>query len=146
MSVSFDNTVSGKLKLLFDGVVKFIFNSDGSIESLGVPFLKEFESEPLTFSAGSLISVEHDLGIKPKLYTASMVCVTAQHGYSVGQEVALTNYYSYNDGRFGTTVFVDDTHIKVKFAITGPVVLNPINAEASLITTSNWKLILRAWV
>lgn len=61
---------------------------------------KYFESEPLAWVPGGLLTVSHGLGAIPKSITYTYVCVTAFGGYGVGDRIELSPY-SFTDSSAG---------------------------------------------
>ena len=149
MNVSFDNTVSGKLRLLFDGVPRFTFNEDGTIDAEGFPesfpFTKEYVSDEFTF-VNAPITFEHGMGVLPKFVRLDARCIVAEHGYLVGEvlEVPLigtgTGGSSYNGAVVKTT-----THLRLRLAVSG-IAITTMNAGAwATLNSANWVYTLRAW-
>lgn len=110
-----------------------------------------FTSSELTISAGGGGAVAHGLGAMPTLVKPYWVCKTAEYGYSIGQYVDASNVIStWTSGTaysVGFTIAVDGTNISYRYATTQPIgLLNLSTGDSVFGTTSNWRLVLRAWV
>lgn len=48
--------------------------------------------------AGAMTAWSHGLGVLPRVVTVSIVCITAEHGYAIGEEVPIltAEYFSTN--------------------------------------------------
>ncbi|WP_137972009.1 hypothetical protein [Pseudomonas sp. F(2018)] len=107
------------------------------------PFTKEYVSAEQTITAGGVVTLAHGLGVKPKLVRAYLVCKTAEHGWSVNDEVNIealvASASSYNYGYGANT-----TNIRAVCGGSGCVVHNA-SGSSSTVTAANWRLILRAW-
>lgn len=102
------------------------------------------DSGNLTFPVGGALTTwNHGLGVIPKMVTVSIVCITAEHGYEIGEEVPIltAEYFSTN---FQTVSF-DATAVRfvagAGFAV--PVV-RKTDFGFSWVTPANWKLRIRA--
>lgn len=111
-------------------------------------FTAKFTSSQITMASGA--SAAHGLGAVPFGFSCCMHCLTADLGYSPGQEVALPAT-SYNGAGGGTpsevAVYADATN--VYFATNSDTVISVPEAGGGAlggyITPSHWALIFRAW-
>ncbi|RWI94675.1 MAG: hypothetical protein E5X33_28480 [Mesorhizobium sp.] len=115
------------------------------------PITKSYESAPQAVSALGLITLAHGFGIKPKLLQLSLICVTAQAGFSPGDELYLgapSSFYG-NDGSgssVGWTMKTDATNIFIKCGNNVlPNVVNISSGGDSSLTEVNWNMVVRAW-
>lgn len=119
--------------------------SDGSGKLDGwvtVALTKSFESAEQTLVLSTTISVAHGLGVKPKLSQASIICKTAELGFSVGDEVSFEDW----DGVSAImTIGTNSSNIWSSISAGNPVVVRKDTQAHNTITLANWKLILRAW-
>lgn len=112
-----------------------------------VPFLKYYESAEQTITVGGLTTVAHGLSGKPRGVLVTVICKTAEHGYSVGDEVAVA------DTQFDAATTPDNRQATVGFDTGGNMFVLPQKiavypkggGAAQTITAANWRLILRAW-
>ena len=143
--------------VVINGVDRMALNDDGSMELLTpaanpsgnkiptagqLPFTKEYVSPEQTITVGAVISLTHLLGVMPKLVQATIVCKTAELGFSVGDEVdaykdASTSNFNFNIGRNQTTLR----------CICGANGIAGFSAAGvfTALTPANWRLIVRAW-
>lgn len=106
------------------------------------PFTKEYTSAEQTVTAGSITSLAHGLGVMPKLVQVTLICKTAELGFSVGDEVdaykdANTNNFNYSVGRNSTT-------LRCICGANGVALFSNTGAFTT-VTPANWRLIVRAW-
>lgn len=120
--------------------------ADGSaVQSL---FSKEYTSPDQTITSGGSLTLTHNLTKRPKLVTISLICKTAELGYSVGQEAFLFGqWYAAGGNAAGVVVVHDSTNVFVRFGNATPPFWLPNWATGvpGNITNSNWGLIVRAW-
>ena len=113
-----------------------------------VPFTKSFESAQQTITSGALVTVAHGLGAQPKLYGAYLQCVTAERGYSVGQEIPATISNANTNSVALNPFSADATNIYFRYSNNGSCFeANDFGSGggANNLTNANWKLVLRAW-
>jgi hypothetical protein len=113
---------------------------DGSVQSTAAE--STFVSSPQSVVIGTTAQVAHGLGVQPNFYTVSARCVNSEFGYSVGDEVLISN--SYPVGGFAT-VFANTTFVGI-YAINGIEVLIRPSGGGVFITPANWRFIYRARV
>lgn len=113
-----------------------------------VPFTKSFESGQQTITAGGALTLAHGLGVQPKLYLPYIKCLTAESGYSIGDEVII-NPATSGEGSLnrGISIVPDATNINIRFGSDNPPILmmNKSTGAFTGATSANWKLIIRAW-
>ena len=114
-------------------------NYPATLQSVG-----RFTSSNQTITLGGSLTIAHGLGARPFAVSASLECLTAEHGYAVGDSVyiALSN----GTGSNGYTVSANDTaNLRVIFGSTASFILNNLTTgAAATITPGNWRLKLRA--
>ena len=106
-------------------------------------FANAFESSPITLAINTVHSAAHGLGAIPKLIQAVLRCTTAEHGYSIDDEVLVSSYYETSS--IGTTVAADATTIYMIYTASLRV-FNKSTAAAAGITTANWDVVLKGWL
>jgi hypothetical protein len=123
------------------------FDGSGNPAELDPPsggvFSESYESSDQTITASSTLNVAHGLTGIPSLVHVVLKCVTAESGYSVGDEV-IPHYYS-NRSVGGFAFSADATNVTI---ITTPYIdIANKGAPASNfnITMSKWRYVVRAY-
>lgn len=109
-------------------------------------FSKSFESSQQTITAGGTLTLAHGLAGRPKLVWAVLQCTTANLNYSIGDEVPYGPFNDYDGSNSrGIGLYLADTsNIGVRFASDAISVINKSTGVLSNITTSSWRLVVRA--
>jgi hypothetical protein len=113
-----------------------------------LPFSQSFESAQQTISAAGGLTLAHGLASAPKLYMGVLICVSAEAGYSINDEVLLPVGANVDGagGVRGVTMTPDATNLNVRFASSGPLyILNKSTGAFVNITNASWRLVVRAW-
>lgn len=116
------------------------------LESIGKPFTKEYVSAEQIITGGGALTLNHGLGVVPKLWARYLVCKTAEHGYSVGDVIDVT--HTQDAGTYyGVSIVPDAINLVCRYAASGPVffILHKDSGGTINITATNWRLIVRAW-
>jgi hypothetical protein len=140
-------SIKATLKSYFDGLYSAPGHTHPASAISGLIFTKSFESSQQTITSAGTLSLVHGLGGKPKLLSTSIVCVEAENGYAVGDEVVLDLGASPSTDQ-GIAVAPSDEAIVIRFgalAMTSLVQLNKTTGARASVTNSRWKLIVRAW-
>lgn len=125
---------------------------DGKINAAGLqlngaalPLTKSFASSNQTITAAGALTLAHSLGEMPKLIQVHLKCLTAEHGYSIGDEVPWHTGDA-NAGR-GCSVVPDATNLNVRFGSNANTfnVINKTTGASAAITNANWAAIFKAW-
>lgn len=148
-----------------DGVDRVAFNEDGSMELLTpaanptgnkvptagqLPFTKEYVSPEQTITSAGGLTLPHGLGAAPKIYRCSLVCKTAEGGYSIGDVLEVPHTLDLTDtlsNSRGISLVGGTTNITIRF-VSNAVVYAAIrkdNGSVLALTSANWRLIVRAW-
>ena len=91
-------------------------------------------------SLGGTIDLSHNLGVKPKVSTVSLVNVTAQEGYSTGDEVSEADYYI-EVASHGFATRLRALVVRLIYAAGANIyVLNATTGAAAVITPANWNV------
>lgn len=98
----------------------------------------------------SVLSVAHGLGRMPYFYRVSLKCLTAEHGYSVGDEIDISGGANDGNANFGVGVSADATNVNISTAANGAgsiaFLIYPKGGGATAwITQANWAVVVRAW-
>lgn len=113
------------------------------------PLTKEYVSSEQTIVLGGALTLPHDLGASPKLVQLWLRCVVAEHGYSVGDLVQITNTADSigSVAGIGWSVVPDATNINLRAGNTAfaTLIIKNTGAGTTVNTVANWRLIVRAW-
>ena len=108
-----------------------------------VALTESFESSEVTIASGNT-EVTHGLGSIPKIFQVVVRCKTAEHGYSVGDEVEYGYPSGYNTGanhasstKCGISLPNTQIHLLPKV---------PSNQTPVVCDVTKWKLVFRAFV
>lgn len=108
-------------------------------------FTKSYTSTNQTITSGGSLTLAHSLGAAPALIQIRLKCLTAEHGYSIGDEViALAG--DANAGRFPSLV-PDATNINVRYGSSANAfnIANKTTGASAAITNASWAMIVKAW-
>lgn len=156
MTIGFRSDSSRSIVML-DGVDRVAFNEDGSLELLTpaanptgnkvmtvsqMPFSKVYNSPEQAITLGTVTSLTHNLGSRPKIVTLSAICKTAELGYAVGDEIDVGLAANNNSG--GASIGSNSTTLRMIAGASGIYCHNASGAVA-FITPANWRLVVRAW-
>lgn len=110
------------------------------------PLSKFFESAKQTITSAGLLTLAHGLGVEPKLISATLKCLTAEGGYSVGDSLAINIAPPSNTNAY-QSIKSDATNLYIRFGSAASVygTLNGSTGSGLVLTNGNWALILRAW-
>lgn len=114
--------------------------------SLG--FSKYYQSAQQTITAAGALTLAHGLGVKPILIYPVLQCTTAEHGYSIADEVQVPFIDSSGAAAgVGFSCVPDATNLNVRYGSGANtfIVLNKTTGAVASITNSSWRLVLRAW-
>lgn len=105
------------------------------------------ESSAITPTAGTTGSFAHGLGVAPVRYEAVLVNLTAQAGWSPGQEVRASDlsWGTNPQNRTGLQVGWDGTNVYWAIALDGVLILDRSTAAMTNITPANWELRIRVF-
>lgn len=108
----------------------------------GLGFTTYYESAEQTINTNTAVTLSHSLGVLPKFMTAELVCQTADLGYSVGDRVPV----SANDAgsNTGLATFYNLTQIGFVYGSAMLFIRKDTGTQGN-VTTSSWKVVLRAW-
>ena len=95
----------------------------------------------------TIAALPHGLGQIPSFVTVELVCKIAELGYLVG-DIANINTHMNNTATAhnGVGVKYDATNIEAIIAASGIDLISFNTGSASDITTTNWRLVFRAWL
>lgn len=112
-----------------------------------------FESAEQTIANGGKTTVAHGLSGNPKLFTLSLRCKTAEHNYSVGDELLFgaADIDSTSGGGGATrsiSIAADGTNLISTVGAnfnTGSNAYNKNTGGLVTLTNSRWRIVMRAW-
>lgn len=103
-----------------------------------------FESAPLAFpGSGVTTTITHGLGGLPRFSTISLRCITAEYGWSPGDEILLSSIHAISNNH-GITVGANTSQFKIRQY--GNIYIHRLDANSiDNVNAANWRLIVRAW-
>jgi hypothetical protein len=110
-------------------------------------FTKAFTSSQQTITNAGQLTLAHSLGAIPTLIQFRLKCLTAEAGYSIGDELMVSHHAEEAAGGRGVSTVPDATNIVIRYAAAANVfraVTKTTGAEINL-THANWRLIVKAW-
>lgn len=114
-----------------------------------LPFTASYDSGQQAITAAGSLTLAHGLGAKPKLCTVVLQCLTAEHGYSIGDEAmcAQTRQTAGGGGDRGVSLVPDAANLNIRFAASATAfnLLHKTTGAAVEVTNANWALVARAW-
>lgn len=106
---------------------------------------ESFTSAEQTITTGGSLSIAHGLSSTPYLYSIFLVCKSAEHGYSVNDQVAFNVAGDSASGSNILSLVTGSTNIAIRLGAATIQIANKSNGNISTITTSSWRLVVRAW-
>lgn len=109
-------------------------------------FTQSFTSANQVITSAGALTLAHGMAGVPTLLQFKAVCLTAEQGYSIGDEVVLHNNVL-GDGGGGPTQTSDATNIYIRYGDAGtPIrVGHKTTGAYTALTNANWNLIVKAW-
>ena len=109
----------------------------------GLPITPDFESAEQTVGVDTVLDVAHSLGEIPGFVQVVMRCKTAQHGFSINDEMPLGQHSGYSADA-GVTIYSDATNVTV---VQGDGIQMIADDDLNLtgITDGSWRWVVRAW-
>ena len=107
-----------------------------------------FESAEQTITVAGALTIPHGLGVKPFMVQCELICKTAEYGYSIGDKLQVQNggFTSSGISQYGMSLVADATNIAIRYGATSGAyyILDKTSGMVAVITTTNWKLIVKA--
>lgn len=121
-------------------------DSSGNVSTTAATFVSGQQNVP---SAGTTLTVAHGLGAVPFSLTVVLHCVTAEQGWSVGDEpIVYPGSMAYSGGGYsasGLQAWMDSTNVYLLQGSNGNLYLpNKGTGAQFAITQANWQLIIKA--
>jgi hypothetical protein len=110
---------------------------------------KRFVSAEQTLTSAGAVIIPHGLGVTPALFQFRLICKTAEVGYSIDDELIISNGFESSTGsaNYGFSCVPDTTNINIRYGSQVQVFI--VNHKTTGVGTGlnnvNWKLIVRAW-
>lgn len=110
-------------------------------------FTESYQSTDQTITAAGSLTLAHGLSATPQLVIARLKCTSAEHNYSVNDEVFTPVGSTNENNSRGVAVVPDGTNLNVRFGSNATTfqVLNKTTGAAANITNANWDIIFFAW-
>ncbi len=110
-------------------------------------FQKEFLSSGQTVTPAGALTIAHGLGAKPKIMHYLLVCLTAEFGYDIGDEVDLAVQFPPSNSNYGVSIVADATNINARFGAATFVflLLHKTTGLAVNIHPANWAFVVGAF-
>lgn len=129
--------------------IELVYNdSSGEFEIAPRAFLsEEFVSAEQTITVAGPLIIAHGLSVSPKLMQARLICKTAEHNYSINDEIIVSPFATDAVNSYGVSLVPDNTNINIRYGNVAGVflILNKTTGTVASITAANWRLIVRAW-
>jgi hypothetical protein len=136
---------------------KVTLTSDGgSPAAWAVQGARHYDSGQQTITTNGALTLTHNLGVQPANIEYWLRCVTAQAGFTAGQEVqiapGMAGWDNLNTGSsttsFGASTMASSTNIVVQFINKTSVfvIVAAMGGTGTALTNANWSLVIRAYV
>lgn len=98
-------------------------------------------------AAAGLLTVAHGLSGKPDLVQLWAEAVNTSAGYSPGDQVIVCDAFTAGVNSLGPQIYIDDTsNVEIRMAANfGLTVYNKTTGAAVVVTTTDWRFIVKAW-
>ena len=121
----------------------------GNVISVVPPALTVgYNSGQQTYTPGGSLTLAHSLGKVPTILQIKAHCLTAEGGYSIGDEVWVNpNLNDQNQGWGGFSVVPDATNLNVRYGASGNnfEIIRKDTGGVIRVTAANWALIFIAY-
>ena len=116
------------------------------VNGAALPFTKEFVSSNQTLTSAGALTIAHSLGVRPKLTQVWLECQTAEHGYSIGDQVQISTTDA-DASRSGVSLVADATNLNIRYGNSAGIFLlvHKTSGAAAVATNGNWRAIFKAW-
>ena len=108
---------------------------------------RPFVSAEQTITAAGALTIAHGLGASPSLIQGRYICKTAEHNYSIGDELIVSLTPIESSLSYGMAAIPDATNISIRFGshTNNAIILDKTTGALANMTNANWKLVVRAW-
>lgn len=107
---------------------------------------KKYEPAPVSITIGGSYTFTHGLGVVPVLRLYSLVCISAERGWEIDDEIDFCSGTENYNSNVAPAIAVNDTTIKVRFGddqIFRTIGMN--GSSRSFLSSTKWKLKVRAY-
>lgn len=116
------------------------------VDGVALPITRSYTSADQTITTAGTLTLAHGFTAgSPRLVQLRLKCLTAEHGYSIGDQVLVAE--GGLPGNRGAAVVLDATNIVIRFGSDANVfnVNDKATGASAAATNANWALIVRAW-
>jgi hypothetical protein len=107
--------------------------------------IQNYTSPQQSITLAGLTTLTHGLSSPPRWHELRLVCVTADQGYSPGDEVIQNPGISSVNGSTGFSIVTTATQLLVRVSSGAPLLINKTSGAAAPIVVANWRFVLRAF-
>jgi hypothetical protein len=111
--------------------------------------ISRYTSTAQTITNAGLLTLAHGLGAKPYRIFTTLVCVTAEFNYAIGDELFVTHYQESSSAvdSYGCSLTINATNLIIRYG-SGPttvfVATNKTTGAGVNLTNANWRFYIRA--
>ena len=111
--------------------------------------IARYVSSAQTITIAGLLTLAHGLGAKPYRIFTTLVCVTAEYNYAIGDELFVTHYQESSSAvdAYGLSLTIDATNLNIRYG-SGPTTVfvanNKTTGAGVNLTNANWRFYIRA--
>lgn len=126
-----------------------VLTQGGNRITVNSPFSLSYTSPQQTIAVASQLVLAHGMGTIPLLIQCRLICLSAEAGYSVGDQVIVDNNQNEPANNRGLSVVLDATNITIRFGNGSTSksfdLIDKTTGASAAITDANWKFIVMAW-
>ena len=105
----------------------------------------DFTSSDQTVAFDTVLDVAHGLGVRPTLTQIILKCTTADHNFSVDDELSYISIFNTGEDDRGAIAFADTTNITI-IQLQGVGLPDATGFNITDITASSWRWVVRCWI
>ena len=111
-----------------------------------IALTKSYASSGQTIIPGGLLTLAHGMGSEPKILQYIIQCITAEHGYSVGDRINVSSFTASDTIPRPTSVFINATNIQIRFFAGAAFQISDKSTGTNqAISNNRWELYVRAF-
>lgn len=120
---------------------QFVSSANFASSFAALPYV----SSQQTITSGGLLTLAHGLGVVPSAFACRLKCVTAEHNWTVGDEMLAE--LSPSGSTAINSLWADATNVYVRYSNAASCFNggNKTTGAATTLTNANWRLIVRAY-
>ena len=125
-----------------------VMNAGATAPEWAAVSLASYNSGNQTITSGGLLTLAHGLASAPTVLQYTLVCQTADAGYSIGDVIVASLNSSTSSTAKQNAVYLDATNVYVRFSNVSTCFEtgNKGTGLTDSLTNSSWRLVVRAWV